>query len=128
VTATVIWLLRLEIQLLVTVYHQLATEIKDQLNDDILYFGWMVQIARLQNPDRTESDNVNAVLDSVSDLHREGKIVVGNAHNQNDMVLIEPWPETAQGLRTRMVSAIDTSDVDDRAFCFWIQLTEHFAI
>lgn len=83
-----------------TVDHQLATEIKDHLNDDILYFGWMVQNARLQNPGRTESDNVNAVLDFVSGLHRDGEIVVGNAYNQIDMVLIDPWPETAQDLRT----------------------------
>ena len=110
-----------------TVDHQLVTVIKDQLQDDVLNFAWMVQIARLQDTDRTESDCVNAVLDSVIHLCRDGEIVVGNARNESDMVLIEPWPETGLDLRTKMVSVIETSGGEDRESCFWIQLTEHFA-
>ena len=110
----------------VTIDRQLATEIKHQLKHDILNFGWMVQLNRLQNPDCAECDCVNAVFYCVTELHREGKIVVGNAYNKNDMVLIEPWTETGQNLRLRMMSAIETSHGDNRAFCFWIQLTEHF--
>ena len=107
--------------------HQLAAEITDQLEDDILHFTWMVQIARLQNLERAESDNISVVLDSVTALHGQGIIVVGNARDANGMMLIDPWPETAQDLRTRMASAIEQSDGDDRDFCFWIQLVEHFA-
>ena len=107
--------------------HQLATEIKRQLDDDILNFAWVVQIARLQDPERTEPDCVNVVLESVTELHRNGEIVVGSARNENDMVLIEPWSETGQDLRIRMMCAIEKSNVADRASCFWIQLTEHFA-
>ena len=35
---------------------ELAEEIRLQLNGDILDCGWMVQIARLQNPGGVEAD------------------------------------------------------------------------
>ena len=75
---------------------QLVAEITDQLDDDILHFAWMVQISRLQNPDRPASDNIRAVIDAVAELHGQAKIVVGNAHDANGMVLIDAWTEKGQ--------------------------------
>lgn len=98
-----------------------------QVQDDILHYAWLVQIARLQNPDGSETDWDNAVPDSVTDLHHNGTIVVGNARDADRMVLIDPWQETEEDLRSRMASAIEETDADHRDFCFWIQLTEHFA-
>lgn len=103
---------------------QLVSEIKAQLEDDILHFAWILQIARTQNPDHTKSNWLNSVLDSVTALHSSGDIVVGNARTAHGMVLIEPWSEMGQDLRTRMESEIETSG--DREFCFWIQHVKHF--
>lgn len=110
-----------------TVDRQLVTEILDQLEDDILNFEWLVKIAQLQNRDRSELDCVSVILDSVMVLHCNGEIIVGDAIKESDMVLIQPWPEARQELRTRILSTIQTSDRGDRPFCFWIQLTKHFA-
>ena len=87
----------------------------------------MVQIARIQSPNRVESDNIAAVIDSVVDLHSHGRIVVGHTYTANGILLIEPWPETSDVLRTRLATAIDESRSVDRGFCFWVQLVEHFA-
>jgi hypothetical protein len=111
----------------VSIDQQLATEITDQLEDDILYFGWMVQIARIQNPDRAESDNIRAVIDCVTELQSQGTIVVGNVRDAGGLLLIDRWPEKGQDLQARMATAIEASAGDDRLFCFWIQLAEHFA-
>lgn len=104
---------------------QLASEIKAQLEDDILHFAWILQIARTQKPGRTKSNWLNSVLDSVTAIHSSGDIVVGNARTAHGMVLIEPWSEVGQDLRTRMESEIEASG--DREFCFWLQNAKHFA-
>jgi len=106
---------------------RLIDEIIDQLDDDIHHFAWMVQISRLQNPDRSDSDNIRAVIDSVMELHSQAKIVVGNARDANGIVLIDPWPEIGQELRLRIASALAESDGKERDFCFWIQRVEQFA-
>lgn len=106
---------------------QLVSEIKAQLEDDILHFAWILQIARTQKPGRTESNWLNSVLDSVTAIHSSGDIVVGNARTAHGMVLIEPWSEVGQDLRTRMESEIEASDGDDFEFCFWLQNAKHFA-
>ncbi|MEZ6094950.1 MAG: hypothetical protein R3C03_12090 [Pirellulaceae bacterium] len=107
---------------------KLVTEITCQLEDDVLDYAWMVQIARLQKPERSEKDWTNAVLDSVIKLHNDGSIVVGNAYQSDGMVQINPWPEENDALRKRMMSEIAKyNGSDDQAFCFWVQLSEHFA-
>ena len=106
---------------------QLIAEIESQLEDDVLYFGWLVQIARQQNPTYTESECADVVLDSIARLHRDGTIVVGNARETDGMVLIDAWPELNHDLRDRMESVIAESKNRDRDICFWIQLTKHFA-
>lgn len=106
---------------------QLVDEITSQLEDDILYFAWMVQIARLQDPERNETECTNAVLDSVIKLHNDGTIVVGNVFQSDGMVLISPWHEKNGELRKRIESEIAKyNGSEDQAFCFWVQLTEHF--
>ncbi|MDH3718769.1 MAG: hypothetical protein OES79_11675 [Planctomycetota bacterium] len=106
---------------------ELLAEIEAQLNDDILYFAWLFQIVRLQNPGYTEAQCIESVLDAVIHLHQNEIIVVGNAREIDEMVLIQPWPELNDELRARMESAIADSNDRDRDFCFWIQLTKHFA-
>lgn len=107
-----------------TIDQQLVSEIQEHLEDDILNFAWILQIARTQKPNCRESNWLNSALDSVIALHSSGDIVVGNARTANGIVLIEPWSEIGQDLRTRMESEIETSG--DREFCFWIQHTKHF--
>ena len=109
------------------VEQQLLAEIESQLEDDILYFAWLVQIVRQQHPAYTESECTNTVVDVVARLHRDGTIVVGNAREIDGMILIDPWPESNRKLRDRMQSEIAKANIRDRDFCFWIQLTTHFA-
>ena len=111
-----------------TINEQLIAEIISQLEDDILSYGWMIQIAQQQKPERSEAECTNAVLDSVIKLHNDAAIVVGNAHQSDGMVLINPWSEQNDELRTRMASEIlKYNESDDQAYCFWVQLSVHFA-
>ena len=109
-----------------SVDQELLAEIESQLNDDILYFAWLSQIVRLQNPEYTEAQCIESVLDAVIHLHQNEIIVVGDARESDEMVRIQPWPELNHELRARMESAITDSNDRDRGFCFWIQLTKHF--
>jgi hypothetical protein len=104
---------------------ELLAEIKDQLQDDILNFGWLCQIVRLKNPHHTEADRIGAVVDAVIGLHQDGTIIVGRARETDGTVLIDPWPERNHELRARIESAIDNATEEERDFCFWIQLAEH---
>lgn len=107
---------------------QLVAEIKDQLNDDILHFAWMVQIARLLKPGQNETDGIGAVLDSVIELYNDGFIVVGPAREANGMVVIDAWPDTEHDLRARMEFEIAKYEgTQDQDFCFWIQLAADHA-
>lgn len=99
---------------------EIASEIRLQLKEDILYFGWMVQIARLQNPGGVEADWVNAVFDAIVLLAAGDEIVVGKARNVDGKVQIEAWPEQGRELRERLVQSSESSVGMDRDFCFWV--------
>jgi hypothetical protein len=99
---------------------QLATEIRLQLTEDILYFGWIVQIARLQNPGGVEADWVSAVDDAIVLLAAGDEIVIGNAKNLDGRVQIESWPEKGQALRERLERSRESAVGLDRDFCFWV--------
>lgn len=106
---------------------QLVRELESQLQDDILYFAWLQQLVGQQNPSFADAECVDAVVDLVAKLHNDGKIVVGDARETNGMVLIDAWPESNHNLRDRIKSVITESNDDVRDFCFWIQLSAHFA-
>lgn len=100
---------------------QLADEIRFQLKEDILSFGWMVQIAQLQNPKDAPAAHVNAVFEAIILLRASDEIVVGAAKNVAGHVRIEPWPEQGEELRSRLIQTSDSATGLDRDFCFWIQ-------
>ena len=107
---------------------KLVAEITSQLEDDILSYGWMLQIAQLQNPESDDREFATAVVDSVIKLHNDGLIVVGETQLSNEMVLINPWQEENNALRARMISEITKYNGSvDQTFCFWIQLSEQFS-
>ncbi|MEZ6093257.1 MAG: hypothetical protein R3C03_03320 [Pirellulaceae bacterium] len=107
---------------------QLENEVRSQLNDDILSFGWMCQIARLQNPLLSEQDSTDAVIDCLMGLHKDGLLVIGTAFQKNGMVLIDAWMQAGEELRKRMTSEIAKHiDSTDRDFCFWAQLSDDHA-
>lgn len=103
----------------------MLAEIKDQLHDDILHFGWLCQIARLKNPHSTDAEWIKTVVDVVTSLHQDGIIIVGRAHETDGTVLIDAWPERNHELRARIESAINKANERDRDFCVWIQLVDH---
>jgi len=105
----------------------LVTEIEMQLDDDLLYFGWLLQIVQTQNPDSTELERIASVLDAVMYLHQRKTVVVGDAIQTAGMVCIRPWPESDERLRAKLELTINDASAGDRNFCFWIQLARHFA-
>jgi len=106
---------------------ELIRKIEEQLHDDILHFGWIRQIASLRHPGNDASQCVESVMDAVLYLHQKQVIVIGDAHEIDGVVLIRPWQESGSALRNRAWSAVSESLAKDRDFCFWIQLTKHFA-
>lgn len=106
---------------------ELVHEIGKQLQDDILHFGWIRQIASLQHPDYDAAQCVESVMDAVVYLHETQVIVIGDAHESDGVVLIRPWQESGSDLRKRAQFAMSEPLARDRDFCFWIQLTKHFA-
>lgn len=106
---------------------ELLAGIRDQLQEDILYFGWLCQIVRLANPHFSDAEKVRTVVDAVTQLCEDGTIIVGGAREADGMVLIDPWPERDSELRAKIASAIHNASERDQSFCFWIQLSEHAA-
>ena len=106
---------------------QLIDEVQLQLEDDILHLAWLVQLVHQMNPSLSDLECVDTVVDLVARLHGDATIVIGNARQFNEIVLIDAWPESEHNLRDRIKSAIDESSDRDRDFCFWIQLSKHFA-
>lgn len=117
---------------------KLIAEAKEQLQDDLLAFSWLVQMARQLDAERTEPQNVETVIDCVVHLHGQGTVVVGNAVLKNDLCLIDAWPESGQGLHARLESVtaewrgpqhamqLKTAEAEKLRFCFWIQLAEYY--
>ncbi len=106
---------------------ELVHEIEKQLRHDILHFGWIRHIASLQHPDYDAARCVEFVTDAVVYLHEKQVIVIGDAHETDGVVLIRPWRESESALRRKIQSAVSESSPKDRDFCFWIQMTTHFA-
>ena len=103
----------------------ILAEIESQLQDDILHFGWLCQIARDHCPSFTDSEIVGCVTAAVTQLAKDRAIVVGDAAESNGMVQIRPWTIPPEKLSARLTETI--TDSQDREFCFWIQLTKHYA-
>ena len=107
---------------------RLFDEIKLQLEDDILSFGWLRQLANTQNSERPESECVDAVISTVLKLHSDRQIVIGNAYESDNTVLVSSWTETNDVLAAKMRSeTIRLDGTDDQQFCFWIQSIVDFA-
>lgn len=102
----------------------MLAEIESQLQDDILHFGWLCQIARDLHPSFAEWEIVDCVISAVSHLAKDRLIVVGAAAETNGMVQIQPWPVRPEELPIQIIKAMSSGD---REFCFWIQLTKHYA-
>ena len=103
----------------------ILAEIKSQLQDDILHFGWLCQIARDLYPSFTDSEIVGCVTAAVTHLAKDRAIVVGDATESDGVVQIQPWTIEQEKLPARLTETVTGSK--DREFCFWIQLTKHYA-
>ncbi|MCH2182375.1 MAG: hypothetical protein MK108_10250 [Mariniblastus sp.] len=116
---------------------ELMAEIRNQLQDDILSFEWLAQIARLEFPRQSERENVAAVMEAVTRLHEQGLIMVGEAKVVDEICMIEPWPESGQALCDRLETVtaawpgpaaameLETAEAEQLRFCFWIQWKKH---
>jgi len=102
-------------------HQKLETEILSQLEDDILSFGWLRQLAA---PDLKEE----AVFDAAVTLVDSGIVVIGDAKSERGMVIIEKWRETGDDLKGKMRHRVDSASDLDRYSCFWLQLARHHAI
>ena len=103
----------------------ILAEIESQLQDDILHFGWLCQVTRDLCPSFTDLEIVDSVTAAVTHLANDRVIVVGGAAESNGIVQIQPWIIPQEKLPARLTETITGSK--DREFCFWIQLTKHYA-
>ncbi|MEZ5304271.1 MAG: hypothetical protein R3F11_27060 [Verrucomicrobiales bacterium] len=103
----------------------LRREILRHLEDDILSFGWLAQLAAEMLPDFTPLESADLLFDLLQQMVDERVVVIGSAELMEEIVMIEPWEETGAPLGARMRA--ETEDATpDREFCFWIQLRRHF--
>lgn len=97
-----------------------------QLEGDILSFGWLRQMAELDFGYPAGAESVRAVFDVVQALVESGVSVVGNARNDGERVVIQPWPERNEALRMKLTRTVDAASSEDRDWVFWIQLVKHY--
>ena len=65
---------------------ELVAEAKEQLQDDLLAFSWLVQMARQLGPESYgTTKRSETVIDCVVHLHGQGTVVVGNAVLRSDL-------------------------------------------
>jgi hypothetical protein len=104
----------------------LEAEIREQLEDDILYFGWLRQLAESEMESASPNQRQDAVLDISVRLVDASVAVLGSAERQKDLVVIQPWSERGHALRERIQKCIVSASTADRDFCFWVQLKKHY--
>jgi hypothetical protein len=73
---------------------KIASEIVEQLQSDILHYGWILQIARDCGAEADEGGASGVVFDVLTKLMSDGVAEVGYAKVNNNMVEVVPWPGT----------------------------------
>jgi hypothetical protein len=109
-----------------TAAHTFREEALRQLGDDILSFGWLRQIAERYFRHQVGAESRLAVFDLVQDLVESGIVVVGSARNNGSIVLIDPWHEKGEALRTRLEREVEAASPGDQDWVFWLQLAKHY--
>lgn len=103
----------------------LVADILHQLQNDILHFGWMVNMVKRHQPDFTEQQAIDKLLQVVVQMHADGQIVVGQSNSKDGVMVIDAWPEKGQQLLERLVETIGQYEDLARDFCFWIEDAKH---
>src|SRR5450432_3247724 len=105
--------------------HAFRDEVIRQLEDDILSFGWLRQMAELDFGHPAGANSREAVFDLVCSLVDSGLAVVGDAKNEGKKILIYPWCERGEALKEKMARELDEASSKDQNWVFWLQLSAH---
>jgi hypothetical protein len=100
---------------------KLEAEILNQLEGDILSFGWLRQLA-------ANNLNEDAVFDAAVALVDSGLVVVGDARSDQGVVIVGKWNEIGRDLKDKMRRRVSSAPESDRDFCFWLQLAKHHVL
>ncbi len=97
----------------------------EQLESDILYFAWLKQMAEHQFGFTGGAESQNAVLDLILNLVGANICVVGDAKEEDSLVVIHAWEERGARLRERLEQSLELLPPEDRSYVFWLQLSTH---
>ena len=117
------------VRLKIMLSHQTAAyrdEVVKQLHDDILSYGWLRQIAETQFGIPTNASSQREILDVFVSLIDSGSVVIGEARNEDGMVLIHSWSERGESLMTRIETVLEEASEEDRNWVFWLQLRSDY--
>jgi len=102
---------------------KLIEEIRNQLQHDILSYGWLRQIARQYHPLGTSTEISALVRDAVQDLASKGDINLGIAKEMNDRAVIVPWSVEMKESLAKLEETISATNPEEDAedgYAFWI--------
>lgn len=100
-------------------------EVLNHLDDDILSFGWLRQMAE-RDFGYPIAASRRAVIEMVFDLVQARIAVVGSAQSRGGMVIIQPWSEKGEALIEKMNQELDAVPPEECDWVFWLQLLEHY--
>ena len=102
----------------------ISNDILEQLNDDIIYHGWLVQCVE-QNIDADEK-SLLGWKEVLKQLLMLGKVEIGEAKIASpDYVEFIAWKGTVEERIARAVEEVDAANAYDRPFAYWICLREN---
>jgi hypothetical protein len=102
----------------------ISNNILEQLNDDIISHGWLVQCIE-QNID-TDEESPLGWKEVLKQLLMLGEVEIGEAKIASpDYVEFIAWKGTVEERIARAIKEVDTASDFDRSFADWICLREN---
>ncbi len=103
---------------------ELILEIQQQLDSDVLSYGWLRQIVRDFDPRIDKHTITKLVYEAVVRIYDSGIAIIGNAKQIDGMVIVVPWNGTRDELLEKLDNFItqagDTPSQDDLNG-FWLE-------
>ena len=102
----------------------LLENILEELNNDLVSYGWLVQSLTLSEDDALPSQaRISSLL---SELLGTGNVDIGmTLQTKPDYVAFIAWNGTVEVRVSRAMSAVDGADDPDREFAYWLCLKEN---
>jgi hypothetical protein len=85
---------------------EFTNEIRTQLEDDILEYGWIAQIARDYFPEFDDQQLAEEICSAIRDLLETRYAVIGDAVAKNGLIEIREWPGSIDEKLSRVKAVI----------------------